>query len=432
MKIKEIIKRLYPFDYSISGKGNDLALKEFKKFLPFEIHSFDTGKVLNGWKIPHSWELIKGIIEDGSRIIFDAKKKKFGVPVQSASFSGFVNFKELKKRIFVSKKLKNATPYNWSGLYRFKKPSWGFCMSTKELKKIKKKRYKIHIETKIKKSKMRVLEYTLKGKNKDTIIINAHNCHPFQANDDISGCAVGIRLFQELRKIKKRKFTYTLLIAPELYGPIFWLKKLKKKKIENLKYSILLKSVGNNNIIKLQHSVKKNTEIDDLALRAIKKSKEKFKSGNFRTIYGNDEIVFDSPGYNISTITLTRSTFPEYHTDLDTPKITSEYKLSKTLSILKSIINNLEKKVRFKNNYEGVIALSNSKYNLYLNAESPGIDKEKFTKSQRNWNLLMNNLPSLLERKMSVDQIAQNYKLPYSQVLNYCGRWQKKNLIKKY
>ena len=103
---------------------------------------------------------------------------------------------------------------------------------------------------------MRVLEYTLKGKNKDTIIINAHNCHPFQANDDISGCAVGIRLFQELRKIKKEKFTYTLLIAPELYGPIFWLKKLKKKKIENLKYSILLKSVGNN-IIKLQHSVKK-------------------------------------------------------------------------------------------------------------------------------------------------------------------------------
>ncbi len=75
MKIKEIIKRLYPFDYSISGKGNDLAIKEFKKFLPFEIHSFDTGKVLNGWKIPHSWELIKGIIKDGSRIIFDAKKK---------------------------------------------------------------------------------------------------------------------------------------------------------------------------------------------------------------------------------------------------------------------------------------------------------------------------------------------------------------------
>ena len=88
--------------------------------------------------------------------------------------------------------------------------------------------------------------------------------------------------------------------------------------------------------------------------------------------------------------------------------------------------------MRFKNNYKGVIALSNSKYNLYLNAESPGIDKEKFTKSQRNWNLLMNNLPSLFERKMSVDQIAQNYKLPYSQVLNYCGRWQKKNLIKKY
>ena len=34
---------------------------------------------------------------------------------------------------------------------------------------------------------MKVLEYTLPGSSSETIIINAHNCHPFQANDDISG-----------------------------------------------------------------------------------------------------------------------------------------------------------------------------------------------------------------------------------------------------
>ena len=67
-------------------------------------------------------------------------------------------------------------------------------------KKFKNKDYKVDIKTEIKKSKMKVLEYTLKGKNKETIIINAHNCHPFQANDDISGCAVAIKLFQELKK----------------------------------------------------------------------------------------------------------------------------------------------------------------------------------------------------------------------------------------
>ena len=76
MNIKQIIKKLYPFDYSIAGSGNDLAIKEFLKFLPFKVHSFKTGTSLNGWKIPHSWKLKKGIIKNGSKIIFDAKKKK--------------------------------------------------------------------------------------------------------------------------------------------------------------------------------------------------------------------------------------------------------------------------------------------------------------------------------------------------------------------
>ena len=122
-----------------------------------------------------------------------------------------------------------------------------------------------------------------------------------------------------------------------MYGPIFWLNKINKSKIKNLDYSILLKSVGNNNSIKLQHSVTKNTEIDNLALRALRNSKEKYMTGNFRTVYGNDEIVFDSPGYNIHTISLTRSPFPEYHTDLDTPKIISEKSLPITFSMLLNV-----------------------------------------------------------------------------------------------
>ena len=232
--------------------------------------------------------------------------------------------------------------------------------------------------------------------------------------------------------MKNRKFTYTLLIAPELYGPIFWLNKISNSKLNNLKYSILLKSVGNNNKIKLQHSVKKDTEIDKLALRALRKSQEKFLAGNFRTIYGNDEIVFDSPGFNIHTISLTRSPFPEYHTDKDTPKIISQEKLNKTYSILKTMIIDLEKKIRFRNKYKGVIALSNKKYNLYLNAESPGLDKKRYTKKQKLWNLLMNNLPSFLEKKMSVQEIALYHNLPYREVLQYCVKWENKNLIERY
>ena len=48
----------------------------------------------------------------------------------------------------------------------------------------------------------------------------------------------------------------------------------------------------------------------------------------------------------------------------------------------------------YKVNFNGLISLSNKKYNLYLNAIAPGIDKKKYTQSQKQWNLMMNNLPN--------------------------------------
>jgi len=429
--ILDIIKKLFPFDYSICGKGNDDSIKVFKKYLNFKIHEFESGQSLNGWRIPHSWILKKGIIYNSNReIIFNAKNKKFGVPVLSKSFKGKILIKNLKKKIFYSKH-KEFTPFNWTNLYRKNFLDWGFCMNKGEFNKLKEKSYFIDLITKTKKSKMKVLEYTLKGKNKETIIINAHNCHPYQANDDISGCAVGIQLFKNLKKIKNRKFTYKLLIAPEIVGPLFWLKKIGNKK-KYLKYCILLKSVGNNNNLKLQHSSDKNSQIDIVGLEELKKSKLDYKKGDFRKIYGNDEIVFDSPGYEINTISLTRFPFKEYHTDGDTPEKISEKKLQDILKLLHNIINNFEKQVRFKCNFDGVVSLSNKKFNLYKRAEAPGLDKGKYSSNLKKWNILMNNLPNLLNNYFSVEQISKIYKLPEKEVLKYCLKWKNKKLLKKF
>ena len=429
--ILNIIKKLYPFEYSICGKGNDEAIKVFKKYLNFKIHNFESGKSLNGWTIPHSWSLKKGIIlNQNKEIIFDAKKKNFGVPVLSKTFKGKILLKNLKKKIFYSK-YKNFAPYNWTNLYRKNFIDWGFCMNKKELNRIKENFYFIDIETKTKKSKMKVLEYTLKGKNKETIIINAHNCHPYQANDDISGCAVGIQLFKNLRKIKNRKFTYKLIIAPEILGPLFWLKKIGNIK-KHLKYCILLKSIGNNSNLKLQHSSNPNSQIDIVGLEELKKLNFSFKKGNFREIYGNDEIVFDAPGFDIKTISLTRFPFKEYHTDGDIPERISEKKLQEVLSILQNIVNNFEKQTRYKCNFDGVISLSNKKFNLYKKAVAPGIDKERYSLILKKWNILMNNLPNLLNNFFSVEQIAKIYGLPKNEVLRYCLKWENKKLIKKF
>ena len=76
--------------------------------------------------------------------------------------------------------------------------------------------------------------------------------------------------------------------------------------------------------------------------------------------------------------------------------------------------------------------MSSSKFNLYKNAEAPGLDKKRYENKKKNWNLLMNNLPSFLENNMSIEEIAKYYKLPFKEVLLYCQKWEKKGLITRY
>jgi len=38
MKILPIVKKKNPYNYSITGSGNDIAIKQFLSFLPFKIY----------------------------------------------------------------------------------------------------------------------------------------------------------------------------------------------------------------------------------------------------------------------------------------------------------------------------------------------------------------------------------------------------------
>ena len=431
MRIIEIVKKLYPFDYSVAGEGNELAIRKFKNFLNFKIHSFSTSKYLNGWKIPVAQKVNNATIYSGKNKILDKKNSVFHTISQTISFKGELSGKDLAKKLTYSKLCPDAIPYNWTGLYRPNQKTWGFSVKKKLYDKIRlsKKRYSIDVNVKNQNYPMRVLDYEIKGKSKQTIIINAHNCHKFQANDDISGCAVGIKIFEYLKKNRNLNYSYRLLIAPELFGPLFWLKKFNKSK-SNFIGAILLKAVGNRNKLKLQSTFNTNTFLDKATELAIKKTGVAYKKGNFRTIYGNDETVFEAPGYNIPSLSITRYPFKEYHTSADTPSILSEKNLNNTFEIVKNTISIIENNYFVSNNHTGLICLSNKKYDLYKPAYSPGISNDKYTKLEGKWNLLMNCLPMEAEKKISILDLAYNYDLDFFDLYNYLLKWRNKKLLK--
>ena len=428
-EILSIAKSLYPFNYSVTGKDSLEAKSTFLKFLQFNIHEFKSGQELRGWVLPKGWNVNEAKIFHKKDLIHDCiEKTPLGCAYLSPSFKGTIDKDELLDHCCWREDLPLATVYDWTRLYRRGSKSWGISVPWKELKKFPSKDLRISIDTYEYNSKMIVYDYFLKGEYKEEIIINAHNCHPYQANDDISGCAVGIAIFQYLKTLEKRKYSYRLIISPELFGPMFWLEN-NKDNVKNILGAILLKSVGNNSSLKIQETFRGDSFIDDvLMISSRDHCKTEYNRYKYRTYYGNDETIFEAPGNKIPSSTLTRFPFNEYHTDLDIIENLSTEKLEETSNILINAIMAIENDNYATSNLEGLYCLSNPKYDLYKKAPEPGISSEGTSSLEKSWNLMMNCLPRLLEEGTSTINLCNKYSLPFENVNQYLKDWQKKGL----
>lgn len=425
--LQDILKKIFPFNYSVVSDDSDESLKEFKKLLSFKVYKYKSSLELNGWVIPKKFKVKKSTIKLKDEVLFNGLEHPMATILYSSSFKGTVSYKELKKHVFSSDANPDSYVYHWLSLYRPNFSDWGFCIPKNIFKRFdKKENYNIEIETVMKPHHMNVLEHSVNGTIKETLILNAHNCHPFQANDDMSGCAIGIKVMQELQKRKTNK-SYKLLIAPELIGPVFWLKNIRHTK--NFKGAIMLKSLGNSNTLKLQESFDSDSKINKIAHYVLKKKYKKYIYGSFRTIYGNDETVFDSPGYEIPSISLTRFPFKEYHTSADTPENISTKSFNESYEVIMDIVDIFDKNLSYKFIKKGLISLSNPKYNLYIPAPAPGIDK-KGEKIRTNWNLLMNCLPRELDGNNDLLSISQKYNVDFNELYEYLELWREKKLVK--
>ena len=449
MSTFKILKKIFPFHYSVIGEGNDKAIKEFKKYLNFKVHEIKQGSTFNGWVVPQSYKIKKAKIFDLKKnCVFDGKKNPLGLILNTSGHKGIVSNKVLKKNIFTHSENDQFTPFHCVNQYRPGLKKWGFCMSKKEKDKLNEKYYKVEIEKIKKNTSMKVLEYNLKGHSNKTVIIYSHNCHPFQANDNMSGCSVGISLIRDLMK-KKNFFSYKLIIAPELLGPLFWLK--SQKETSNFIGAIKLGALGSSDPMKLQKSFQNNSFLDFYAEKFYTQ-KINFKIGKFKEIWGNDEIVFESVGYEIPSITFTRYPFKYYHSDKDNLKNINKVKLEKSFNFLKQFLTFIEKNssnlgsfkkkkkkknrvkknnkknLKFKFLGKGLYCLSNKKYNLYKAVWEPTSEVKRNRNIGRNWHKLMTELPMIAKEGVEISYLLKKNKLPKKHLLKYLSEWEKKKL----
>jgi aminopeptidase-like protein len=425
----DLLKRIYPLNLAPVSPDTDKAVEILKKELPFIVHEYSSGKEHNGWVVPKSWKVTKARICKDGKVVYDGSKHPLGVMGYSKSFRGKVNLKQLKEHLTFRKDNPSAVGYHCDYYYKPWLADWGISIPYSLFKKLKVGEYSIDIETSYSQGTMKVLDYFLKGESNDIIFFNAHNCHAGQANDDIAGVVIGVELMKQLAKLKKRRYSYRLVIAPEHYGTIFYLANLKEDEANKFKYGFFLEMLGHNNHFSLQRSFTGDTYLDKICEHYLSMHFPDTHFDDFRKIVGNDETVWEAPGYEIPTVSLSRGLYPQYHTSFDNEDIIIEYKLQESVDVLLGIVNILETNCCAKRNFKGLMALSNPKYDLYLR---PGTDPsiaDQRTETMAQWNYFMDCVVRYFEGNFSILEMSMKHSLPYEDVYNYVSKFKEKKLV---
>ena len=411
-----------------------------------KLYKFKSGEEFNGWTIPYSWDVNDArLIGPDGNVLCSWKKNKLSLWMYSESFRGTISKKELLNHLLTDSKRPNATLFHFRNQYRHWNKEWGFSMPYNIYKKLKDGDYEVDIKTEKTKGDMRMVEYTHKGKYKDSFLLVGHFDHPQMCADGLIGCLAAKELIKRLSKLST-KFTYRALSTVEIIGSVFYAKKYAKK--NKIKEALFVASSGIDAPLHYQKSFN-DSFINKAMEHLLKIHHPKTKISNFRQgPLGNDEIAFDNNAVNISCGSIMRGPFKEYHTDLDNINIIKEKKFEEKIELLKDLIFILENNSVYKSNFTGLPSLNSQKYDLYLSPINISkkqnkhalnhklgkvISKKSFkfiSKYPEKLNIMMNIFPNICNGKFTTLDIAIKIGLPFEVVYEYSKMWANKNFLK--
>lgn len=420
---RKMIEDLWLKNRNFCSYDYDFCLDYLQQLLPFQIHEYRTEKHDQGWEIPPKFDILQGSITFENRQIFSITS-----PLQlislSAPFHGTIPLSELKKHLHYDQRCSDATPYHFRQNYRPWERDWGFCVTHNFYNSLQEGMYTIDITTQESPGYLRVAEFVKRGHNPYSFAFVAHLDHGGMANDDLAGVAVGVELFHRLSK-QDTKFTYRLILVQEIIGSFFY---LKYHKDPHILESCFLEMLGSKTPLALQASAHENSYLEKVLEQVLDLKKISYRKGGFRGIVCNDEVMWESMGIPMSS--LSRFPYPEYHSDKDNPSIIDDQALIESISVFEDAIKQLEASSLICKQYTGVIGLSHPEYQLYIDPGQPAFSfntsKDNHQKKLRH---LMDLMP-LLPNYIFLEKLVEIVKLPKMEVISYLNKWQKRKLIK--
>ena len=340
----DLMKRLFPINRSITGKGFRYSLRLIKEYLPdLEIKSIKSGEKCFDWVVPPEWDVEEAYIEEypsGKRII-DFKENNLHLVSYSVAVDKVLSFEELDKHLYYRKDLPDAIPYVTS----YYAPNWGFCLSYNQYKKLNRNaKYRVVIKSCHFPGELNYGELIIPGETEKEIFFSTYLCHPSMANNELSGPVLATFLARWVKEKKNRRFTYRFIFIPETIGSICYLSRNLQVLKERVIAGFNLTCVGDEGEFSYLPSRYGDTLADKVALNILNYCIGKYKKYSFLD-RGSDERQYCSPGVDLPVCLVMKSkfgTYKEYHTSLDNLNFVTPKGLQESFEVYTKIIDVLE------------------------------------------------------------------------------------------
>ena len=428
-----LTRNLCQFETGVVADGNEALFACLNRELSFKRHSYRSGDTFNGWSVPDNWRVKRAEIRRDGKVVFDGRANALGVARYAKSFRGTLDWEELRPHLATNPDLPEAYVFHCMWQYRPWAADWALSVPYNIFKTLGPGRYEVDLETERSPGEMIVAEHEKKGRSDSVVVFQFHSCHPHMANDGFASGALLIRLMQELAR-RDTYYTYRLVTGPEHIGTVFYLRDMPAAERNRIACGAFVEMPGTRGAVKIASTFRGGHIIDRAFAHAARHHTSAHVVVPWRQGAGNDETVWEAPGYEVPFLELTRSEdlmhpFGEYHTNLDNPDLMNPAQMQEIGVLLRKAVEIFENNFRIWRKFDGLICLSNPQYDLYLEREDPAVAKKLPADSEK-WGYLLDCLLRYFDGSMTILDIAERHDLPFERVLNYVRQFEKKGLVR--
>lgn len=339
--LNKVFDDLFPICRSITGPGIEQSIEYLQRYLPLKLEKVATGTKVFDWDVPKEWHFKRARLWGPSdELICDSEVNNLHVVNYSEPVDKILSLEELEPYIHSIEKLPDAIPYVTSYYNR----TWGFCLSHKQRKNLKKGDYRVLIESSFKDGGVPFAHCSLSGESEKEVLLTSYLCHPSMANNELSGPLTLLGLYLRISNWRKRRFSYRFLLNPETIGSLCFIHSYESHLRENLYYGLILTCTGGPKS-ELRYKASKREENLLNELVRYKSEASNWRYQPFTPLSGSDERQYCSPGFNFPMGQVSRTPYGQYdgyHNSLDSKEFMNLEQVMKTIDELEILLYEAE------------------------------------------------------------------------------------------